>query len=41
MISKKWKIEFDNQIIEYFIFRYFKIRDFEISKYWSFYISLF
>ena len=41
MISKKWKIKFENKMIESLIFRYFNIRNFEISKYLSFYISLF
>ena len=37
MISKKWKIKFENKIIEQLIFCYFNIRNFEISKYRSFY----
>ena len=39
MISKIQKIKFKNKIIELFIFRYFNIRNFEISKYQSFYVS--
>ena len=31
MISKKLKIEFEHEIIESLIFRYFNIRNFEIS----------
>ena len=38
MISNKWKIKFENNIIEKLILRYFNIRNFEISKYWSFQI---
>ena len=41
MISKKWKIKFENKIVELLIFRYFNIRNIEISKYRSFYISSF
>ena len=40
-ISKEWKIKFENEIIEKLIFRYFNIRNFEISKYRSFCISKF
>ena len=40
MISKKW-IKFENKIIEQRICRYFNISNFKISKYCSFYISLF
>ena len=41
MISKKWKKKFENKIIDRLIFLYFNIRNFEISKYRSFYISSF
>ena len=41
MISTKWYIKFENKIIEWLIFRYFNISNFEISKYRSFYISSF
>ena len=41
MVSKEWKIKFENKIIEELIFRYFKISIFEILKYRSFYISSF
>ena len=41
MISKKWKIKFENKIIEQLIFSYFNIRNFEKSTYCSFYISSF
>ena len=41
MIPKKWKIEFENKIVEQLIFRYFNIHNFEISKYRSFCISSF
>ena len=41
MISKTWKIKLKNKIIEKLIFRYFYICNSEISKYRSFYISLF
>ena len=41
MISWKWKIKFENKTIEQLIFRYFNIRNFEILKYRSFYISSF
>ena len=30
--------KFLNKIIDWLIFRYFSIRNFEIPKYWSFYI---
>ena len=33
--------EYDNKTIEKLIFRYFNIRNFEISKFQSFYISSF
>ena len=39
IISKEWKTKFDNKTIEKLIFRYFNIRNFEISKCQSFYIS--
>ena len=32
MISKKWKIKFENKTIEQLIFRYFNIRNFKISN---------
>ena len=35
------KKKFENKDIEWLIFRYFNIRNFEISKYRSFYISSF
>ena len=38
IISKKMK-KYDNNTIEKLIFRYFNIRNFEISKFQSFYIS--
>ena len=43
IISKKWKIHksLGNKTIDQLIFRYFNIRNFEISKYRSFYISSF
>ena len=41
MISKKQKIKFENKVIEQLIFRHFNIRNFEISKSRSFYISSF
>ena len=41
MVSKKWKIKFKNKIIKKLIYRYFNIRNCEISKYRSFYISTF
>ena len=33
IISKNWTNKFENKTIEKFIFRYFNIRNFEISKY--------
>ena len=39
MIFKKWKIKFENKIIEQLIYRHFNIRNYEISKYRPFYIS--
>ena len=41
MISKEWKIKFENKTIAELIFLCFNIRNFEISKYRSFYISSF
>ena len=39
MIAKKRKIKFENKNIELIIFRYVNIRNFEISRYRSLYIS--
>ena len=37
-----WKMKkYDNKTIEKLIFRYFNIRNFEISKFQSFYVSSF
>ena len=41
MIVKIWKTKFENKTIEQLISRYFNIRNFLISKYWSFYVSSF
>ena len=43
IICNKWKIRksFENETIDQLIFRYFNIRNFEISKYRSLYISSF
>ena len=38
---EKFKNKFKNITTEYHTFRYFDIRNFEIPKYWSFYISSF
>ena len=41
IVSKEYKKKFENKMIEWFIFLHFNIRNFEISKYRSFYISSF